>query len=200
MHSKNPKFASIRKERAASRRRHALVRNILLVGGAGLIVLALLLAFMQGSSAQNVVQARLGVSLGNFTLTDIQGRTVQLSDYAGKPVLINAWATWCPPCRAEMPVLNQYYQAHAGDGFVLLAVNAGDTQDLAASFASQNSLAFPILLDPGTRLLSQLGIYSFPTSVLVGRDGKVKTIHVGMFTAQSIEAEITPLIASSTTP
>jgi cytochrome c biogenesis protein CcmG, thiol:disulfide interchange protein DsbE len=73
-------------------------------------------------------------------------------------------------------------------------VNAGDTRDEAASFANQNKLAFPILLDPGTQLLNQMNVRDFPTSILIGRDGKVKTIHIGMFTAESIEAEITPLL------
>ena len=93
-----------------------------------------------------------------------------------------------------MPLLNRYYQSHTKDDFVLLAVNAGDSQNEAASFANQNGLAFPVLLDPGTQLLNQLGINSFPTSILIGRDGNVKTIHIGMFTPDSIEAELTPLL------
>ena len=133
----------------------------------------------------------------DFKLTDIHGKTVRLSDFAGKAVLINAWATWCPPCKAEMPDLNAYYQAHQDEGFVILAVNAGDSASQAAAFASQKGLAFPVLLDPNTRFLTSLGVRSFPTSILVGSDGVVKTIHVGMFTPQSLDAEITPYLMSA---
>jgi peroxiredoxin len=186
---------SSRRDKAAAQRRQERIRNILLIGGSFLIVAAILFASFGRSSAQNVVPARIGSALGNFTLTDIHGNTVHLSDYQGKPVLINAWATWCPPCKAEMPLLNKYYQSHRQQDFVILAVNAGDTREEAAAFASQKELAFPVLLDPGTQLLNQMAVSNFPTSILIGRDGKVKAIHVGMFTAESIEAEITPFLA-----
>jgi len=94
-----------------------------------------------------------------------------------------------------MPDLNAYYQAHQTDGFVVLAVNAGDPLSSAASFAKSNGLAFPVLLDPDLHLLDGLGIHSFPTSIVVGRDGRVKTIHVGMFTPQALETEVTPLLS-----
>ncbi len=195
MNPKQKPSTLTRRERAAAQRKNGKVRSILLAVGGTLLLVVIVLLSLQKTAAQNVVPARVGVGLGDFTLTDIHGKTVHLSDFTGSPVLINAWATWCPPCKAEMPLLNQYYQAHAAQGFVLLAVNAGDTQAEAAAFAEQNGLAFPVLLDPGTELLSLLGIRSFPTSVLVGRDGKVKTIHIGMFTRENIESEITPLLA-----
>jgi thiol-disulfide isomerase/thioredoxin len=190
----NHKVNVSRKEKAANQHRHEQIRNILFAAGGLLIISAILFASFSKSTARNLTPARIGSVVGNFSLTDVNGKTVQLSDYKGKTVLVNAWATWCPPCKAEMPLLNRYYQSHAQDGFILLAVNAGDSQNEAASFANQNGLAFPVLLDPGTQLLGQLGIDSFPTSILIGRDGVVKTIHVGMFTPESIEAELTPLL------
>ena len=137
---------------------------------------------------------KIGSPLGDFTLKDVTGKSVHLSDYAGKPVLINAWATWCPPCKAEMPTLNQYYQNHRNQGFVLLAVNAGDSQNTTADFVSQNSLSFPVLLDPGARVLDAMGINDFPTSIFIGRDGVVKTVHLGSYTSQTLEADITPFL------
>lgn len=142
-----------------------------------------------------MIPPRVGAPLSSFSLTDIQGNKVKLSDYKGKVVLVNAWATWCPPCRAKMPDLNAYYQAHQTDGFMVLAVNAGDPLSSAAAFAQSNGLAFPVLLDPDLQLLDGFGIHSFPTSIVVGRDGRVKTIHVGMFTPQALETEVTPLLA-----
>lgn len=165
-----------------------------MMAGGLLIVAAAIFLLVSKSPLQNVAPIRIGSSLGDFKLTDLDGKTVHLSDYRGHPVLVNAWATWCPPCKAEMPLLNQYYLAHKGQGLALLAINAGDTRNEAASFASQNHLAFPVLLDPGTNLLGQIVISSFPTSILIGNDGIIKKIHIGMFTPDSIEAEVSPLL------
>ncbi len=138
--------------------------------------------------------ARVGARMRDFALLDITGKQVKLSEYAGRPVLINAWATWCPPCQAEMPDLNAFYQKNRAGGFVVLAVNAGESSDVAAGFAKQLGLTFPILLDTNEALMDALSIQDYPTSILVGRDGNIKAVHVGMFTAESLEQEISPLI------
>ena len=96
-----------------------------------------------------------------------------------------------------MPLLNAYYQAHQDEGFIILAINAGDPASDAAVFANQRGLTFPVLLDPNTNLLTSLGVHSFPTSILVGSDGVVKAIYVGMFTPQALDAEITPYLVST---
>lgn len=137
---------------------------------------------------------RVGMTLGNFTLEDLAGKPVSLSDYRGRPVLVNAWATWCPPCQAEMPDLDAFYRQHQSAGFIVLAVNAGETRDQAAGFQAQSGVSFPILLDPQEQLMDRLGISDFPTSILVGRDGRVKAVHVGLFTPAQLEQEILPLI------
>ena len=112
----------------------------------------------------------------------------------GQVVLINAWATWCPPCVAEMPDLQAYYQAHRDENFIILGINAGDSLSTASAFASQKGITFPILLDPNVDLLTNLGVHSFPTSILVDADGVVQSIHVGMYTAEDLDAEITPYL------
>ncbi len=165
------------------------------VAGGFLLVIVAVILLSSKHSNTSVGPAQVGEPLGNFSLTDTSGKTAHLSDYTGQTVLVNAWATWCPPCRAEMPDLNTYYQTHHNKGFMILAVNAGDSASDAAAFASQNSLAFPVLLDPDLQLLTSLGIHSFPTSILVGSDGVVKTIHVGMFTPASLEKEVTPYLS-----
>ena len=186
---------SARKERASARARSQRNRNLFILFGGALLLAVLFLLFSNRASSQGAVPPRVGSSFGDFTLTTFDGKTVHLADYQGKPVLVNFWATWCPPCRAEMPLLNQYYQDHKQQDFTILAVNAGDSQSAVAAFASQNGITFPLLLDPGMSLIDQIGISSFPTSVLIGRDGKVKTIHVGMFTSEALITEVTPYLS-----
>jgi cytochrome c biogenesis protein CcmG, thiol:disulfide interchange protein DsbE len=187
---------STRQERIARRQRQQKIRNVVVGAGAFLLVIAIVFLLTSKAPAQVVGPAKIGQPLSDFSLTDINGQAVHLRDYAGQVVLVNAWAIWCPPCKAEMPDLNAYYQAHQKDGFVLLAVNAGDTLSQASAFAEQARLAFPVLLDEDLRVLNGLGIHSFPTSIIVGQDGVVKGIHQGMFSPESLETEITPLLSS----
>ncbi len=166
-----------------------------LIGLGGLLLIGLFVFSINQVGAQSVNAPRVGALLSDFSLTDIQGQKVSLSDYKGQVVLVNAWATWCPPCKAEMPDINAYYQAHQKDGFMVLAVNAGDPQTSAADFAQSKGLAFPVLLDSNLHLLDGMGIHDFPTSIVVGRDGRVKHIQVGMFSPQALDAVVTPLLA-----
>ncbi len=166
----------------------------MIVIGVLLVAAAVLLLLANRGDAAALGPPRKGSPLGNFTLTDVSGSQVRLSDYAGRPVLINAWATWCPPCQAEMPDLNAYYKAHSSQGFVILAINAGETKAQASGFAKQLGLDFPILLDPSESLMDALHIADFPTSILVGRDGLVTAIHVGRMTPAILEKEITPFL------
>ena len=166
-----------------------------LIGLGVLLIVGLFVIYFNQAGANTAVPPRVGAPLGNFTLTDLQGQKVQLSDFQGKVVLVNAWATWCPPCRAEMPDINTYYQAHQKDGFMVLAVNAGDPQTAAAAFAQSNQLAFPVLLDSNLSLLDSMGIHDFPTSIVIGRDGRVKHVQVGMFSPEALDAVVTPLLS-----
>lgn len=172
-------------------------RSVFLVVGllaAGMILIGVLMFVRDRSAATPAGPARVGAAIADFTLTGLTGKQVRLSDYAGQPVLINAWATWCPPCRAEMPALHDFYRAHQAEGFALLAVNAGGASAKVQSFIQQTGFTFPVLLDPNATLLTELGIRSFPTSILVGRDGTVKRIHIGMLTANQLQTEIAPLL------
>ena len=169
--------------------------TIILIGGGLLLVAAMGMLLVNRSPASPSLElAQKGQPLSDFSLSDLNGETVRLSDFQGQVVLINAWATWCPPCVAEMPDLQAYYQAHQDQNFVILGINAGDTFRTAFEFVSQKEITFPILLDPDVNLLTNLGIHSFPTSILVGADGVVKDIHVGMYTAEELDADISPYL------
>jgi len=126
----------------------------------------------------------------DFALADLQGRTVHLSDYRGKTVLINSWATWCPPCRDEMPLLVDYYNRTRPNGIVVLGINAGETGAEASAFAQEYGMKFPILLDNNSDFLDSILIDSLPTTILVGPDGTVRALHVGSMTAEIFNYEI----------
>ncbi len=142
-----------------------------------------------------VTSLRPGSQVSDFSLTDLQGQAVRLSDFHGRVVLINAWATWCPPCKEEMPVLNAYYLKHRDAGFSILAIDAADPRDAVEAFIKNTPVDFPVLLDTHLQVMNTFGIHSYPTSVLVGRDGQVKVIRAGAYLPGVLESEVTPFLS-----
>ena len=132
---------------------------------------------------------RPGEPAPDFTVIDLRGNVVSLSDYRGRPVWLNFWGAWCPPCRAEMPDIQAAYEQLAPRGLVLLAVSLGDPPDQAAEFAERNNVTFTVLLDPYRTLTSEsYPIYNFPTHIFIDEDGIVrKLVLATMTTAQAIE-------------
>ncbi|MBW6472039.1 MAG: TlpA family protein disulfide reductase [Anaerolineaceae bacterium] len=170
-------------------------RNVqIIIGIAVILLVSVLLLSLQNSQQAGVQKAIQGKSVGDFALTDLQGENIHLSDYQGKYVLLNAWATWCPPCRAEMPDLNKFYQAHQNKGFEILAINAGETRDIAAQFADTLGLGFKVVLDSDGTVLNGLGITGFPTSILIDPEGKVAMIHIGMIFPEDLNSKVLPFL------
>jgi peroxiredoxin len=130
----------------------------------------------------------------NFTLTSLEGQTVNLSDYAGQVVMVNMWATWCPPCKAEMPDIHQYYQAHQADGFVVLAVNSQEDASTVKTFIDATGFTFPVLVDLGGTVMNLYNVRGLPTSVIVDRDGTIKYTHTGQISPDQLEQYISPLL------
>lgn len=172
----------------------------MIVVGVAMMLFAIvgLLRTNQTQSSGGADEARgplhVGVRVADFAFSDLTGKTVRLSDFKGRSVLINSWATWCPPCQREMPDLEAFYQQHQSNGFVVLAINAGETREQAAGFVSQIGMTFPVLLDPDEKFTDRYNIRDYPTSVLVGTDGLVKAVHIGLITPEQLDREILPLI------
>ena len=164
---------------------------LLLLAGGGLLIAAGLYLALRDAQPSSQFPA-VGEPLADFSLPGLDGQPVRLSDYAGRPVLLNFWASWCPPCREETPYLNAFYQQHQSEGFIILAVNAGESRDVAASAAEYWGMEFPVLVDKSYTLTDRLMITSYPTSILIGRDGRVKAIHAGGFSSDQLEAELAP--------
>lgn len=109
-------------------------------------------------------------------LVDLDGRTWRLADLRGKAVLINFWASWCEPCRAEMPSLQALAERLGPQKMVVLAVNFKESAASATQFAQRTGLALPVLLDPNGTLARQWGVSIFPSTVLIGADGRVRAV------------------------
>lgn len=170
-------------------------RNIqILVAVIVILLVSALLLSSQLSQQNGIQKAIIGKSVGEFSLLDLENQSVNLSDYQGKYVLLNAWATWCPPCRAEMPDLNEFHQANQDKGFEILAINAGESRDTAAAFSEALGLDFKILLDTDGTVLTGLGISGFPTSILIDPEGKVAMIHIGMIFPEDLNNKVLPFL------
>jgi|SRR5579863_868644 len=118
----------------------------------------------------------------NFTLTDLQGKTWTLKDLKGKVVLVNFWATWCPPCQKEMPDLDALYNQFKDRGFVILALSEDDETEKVAPFIGERKISYPILLDPGSAVGKQFQVEGIPKSFVYDRDGKLVTESIDMRT------------------
>ncbi len=123
----------------------------------------------------------------DFTLTDLQGKTWTLSDLHGKVALVNFWATWCPPCRSEMPDLGALYQRFKSQGLVVLAISDEDAVTVKP-FVEHFKIAFPILLDSGDKVNEQFKIAGIPKTFIYGRDGALVAQAIDMRTSTQFEA------------
>jgi cytochrome c biogenesis protein CcmG/thiol:disulfide interchange protein DsbE len=129
-----------------------------------------------------------------FALQTVDGRPVKLSDYRGQVVLLNTWATWCPPCRAEMPDLEAYYRDHQDDGFVVLAINSQESVDTVTGFLGDHGFTFPVLLDPDGVVMSSYEIRGLPTSFFIDRDGMVRGVWSGQLSPARLKELVDPLL------
>jgi peroxiredoxin len=115
----------------------------------------------------------------DFTLKSRDGKEVSLSSLQGQVVMINFWATWCGPCRQEMPKLEAIYQRYNRLGFTLLGINVEDNRAGADKFLKETPVSFPILFDPKSTATKLYHVETMPSTVLVGRDGTMRYLHHG---------------------
>jgi peroxiredoxin len=116
----------------------------------------------------------------NFRLRDPHDRIYELKDFEGNIVLLNFWATWCGPCRLEMPLLEQHRQELADENFVILAVNLQESVTAVQAFVDEMGLSFPVLLDEDGHVSEQYRIIGYPSTIIIDSSGRIRTIHIGI--------------------
>lgn len=191
------------RRRAARNARHS--RNGWLFGGlAALAVLALGLSlwllWRKNASQAPALPAVIvpahrvvrGDPMPEAAWPNLQGQLVRVSELAGRPVLINAWATWCPPCKAEMPDLVKYYEAHKGQNFTLLGIESGEPEAEVSAFIKEYGLTYPVWPDPDQAALHAFKEEYLPSSYLIDPQGQVRLIWSGPASLESLEQNITP--------
>ena len=187
---------------------------VIVFGGlvVGLIVVAFLLApslqarFVQDTSVSQPFNTGvsgipspfgMGKMAPDFTLSTLDGGKVTLSDLRGQAVLINFWATWCGPCRLEMPELVRAYQTYEGDGLIVLALNTTTSDSLTdvRAFAEEFRLPFPILLDETGRVSGDLyRVSGLPKSIFIDRKGIIARVYLGAMTRKQIDQFVTEIL------
>jgi cytochrome c biogenesis protein CcmG/thiol:disulfide interchange protein DsbE len=148
-----------------------------------------------GSDENNsAIPAEVSFPAPKLSLTGLDGSRHTLDDYKGQVVLVNNWATWCPPCKAEMPTLEEHFEDHKDQGFILIAIEAGESEDEVNEFADKNNLTFQVWLDPRSLALDIFQNWSLPSSYIIDREGIVRLAWTGAVSRAMLDRYITPML------
>jgi cytochrome c biogenesis protein CcmG/thiol:disulfide interchange protein DsbE len=170
--------------------------------GTGLLVLGVLAIFLlpksgaanQPAEQPSTIPVAVDFDAPQIELKDLQGNTVSLADYRGQVVLVNNWATWCPPCKAEMPTLQAFYEDHHQQNFTIVGIEAGDPTPDVAQFVKEHGLTFPIWPDTGQKSILAFRNQNLPNSYVIDRTGKVRLTWTGSISRKMLEDYVTPLL------
>ncbi len=166
-----------------------------------LFILALVaVVAVVGYGFSHTLAAKTGPAVGNvapeFTLPDLNGKNVSLQKViaANKVTLVNFWATWCPPCRAEIPELETFYQAYAKQQVALLGVNLQQQPAEVRNFVSRNKMSFPVLTDTSGAVGNTYQIYAIPTTFIIDQAGKIRAKIEGSTDLNTLKNKVLPLL------
>jgi peroxiredoxin len=170
------------------------MRHTLLVG---IVIVALVLAGCGGrtDATGNAVGVQAGQSLPNAEFVTFAGEKINLHDLRGRPVVLNFWATWCGPCKVEIPMLQAAYNATDRTGFQLLAVTE-ESERVVREFIAAEAMSFPVLFDVGGRASSRYQVQAIPTTFFIDANGVVAVRHTGVLTATMIDAYLAQIMAA----
>jgi len=162
-----------------------------------LVLAVVLVVGLAGGSGLLSPALRVGDRAPDFALADLNGEPVRLADYAGRPVLVNFWASWCLPCVEEFPLLAAALDEHADIGLVVIGIVYRDRSEAARAFADQIGADWPLAMDPGEAVARAYGVYGPPESWLIGPDGRVVSRQIGPYSAEELEAQLSQFPATN---
>jgi thiol-disulfide isomerase/thioredoxin len=171
-----------------------------IVIGFGLIaigVAAMTLLTMRASKSQvptSAVPAQVDYPAPELTLNDLDGNPRSLADHRGQVVLVNMWATWCPPCVEELPTLEAFYNDYAESGFVIIGIDDGEELGIVKDFVAEKGLTFPIWADPTYASEEAFATQSLPSSFVINRQGQVVLQWVGAINRKMLDRYVLPII------
>lgn len=169
---------------------------------ASLLLISSVTAAFAADDEQTLTTVAKPYKAPEFVLRTDDGKTYRLADYRGKVVVVNFWATWCPPCRQEMPSMDRAYKQLQKDGIEIVAVNVGENEDAIFAFTGVIPVSFPLLLDPEAKVVQQYRVRGLPTTYVVDPNGMVVYSAVGgrEWDAPSIASTLRKLRAPQSTP
>jgi peroxiredoxin len=148
-----------------------------------LIFLIVFFAFISSCSKieENRDKPKPGYYAPDFTLDSIDGKKYKLSDFRGKVVFVNFWATWCPPCKEEIPSMGQLYKDLSGEGLVMLAISVDNDEEVLRKFVKNHNVPFPVLLDPEKKVYNLYKATGVPETHLINKLGMIEGSRIGSF-------------------
>ncbi len=171
--------------------------GLLLAGTAALAYLAIHRNELGNTVTAPAVPVSVNFPAPALSLNDLNGKSVSLSDLHGRYVLVNSWATWCPPCQQEMPDLEKFYQAHKDQNFTIVAIEDGEPKNEVAQFVQKYQLSFTVLLDPQGLTVEAFKNPGLPTSWLIDPQGTVVMTWQGAIDRKTLEEKVAPLLQNS---
>ena len=168
--------------------------GLIVVGVTAMTLIALRQAHPDREMAASVIPAEADYPAPELTLNDLDGSSRSLADYLGQVVLVNMWATWCPPCVSELPMLNAFYDDHAEGGFVIIGIDDGEELEVVKEYVARTGLIFPIWIDPTYLAESAFNTMSLPSSFVIDRTGRIRLQWVGAISRDMLVKYVLPII------
>lgn len=168
--------------------------GLLVIGISAFVVLPGSGVLADRETSPSAIPVEVNYLAPQLLLKDLQGYPVSLQDYRGQVVLVNNWATWCPPCKAEMPALQTYYEEHRERDFVIVAIEAGEPVSEVEDFVAQHGLTFQVWPDPDQKALVAFRNLGLPSSYLIDQDGMVRLAWTGAISLEMLEKFVTPFL------
>jgi peroxiredoxin len=153
------------------------------------VIFSLILAFTCLTLSTTASAIKIKQVAPDFTLASNKGANIRLKDLRGKVVMINFWATWCAPCRKELPLLNNLYNKYKSKGFVLLGVNIDDKSDLAKKMISELKIDFPVLFDSKQSTSETYDLQAMPSTFILDKNGVIRFSHYGYKSGYEVKYE-----------